>query len=112
MKSLRTWFGLALLAAGIYVGYKLIPPYFNDYQFQDVVESEARMNTYSWTHKSDEDIRAGILKRAEELNVPILPEQIQIARTGNDYTITTDYTVHVDLPIHPVDLNFHATSKK
>ncbi len=113
MKSLRTLIGLFILGAAVYVGYRLIPPYFNNYQFQDAIETEARMNTYGTARKSDEEIRAGLVRTAAELDVPIRPEQILIERPGGrEYVISADYTVHVDLPVYPVDLNFHNSSKK
>ncbi len=112
MKSLRTLIGLLILGSAVYVGYRLIPPYFNNYQFQDLVESEARMNSYSSFKKSEDDIRAGIIKKAADLDIPLRPEQVVIDRTGNDYVITADYTIHVDFPVHPVDLSFHNSSKK
>lgn len=112
MKSWRTVLGLVILAGGVYVGYRLVPPYFNNYQFQDVVESEARMNTYGAVRRSDEELRATIVKKAAELDIPLRPEQVTIERNGTGYVITADYTIHVDLPLHPVDLNFHTSSKK
>ncbi len=112
MKSWRTVLGLLVLAGGVYVGYMLIPPYFNNYQFQDAVESEARMNTYGAVRKSDEDLRAGIIKKAAELDIPLRPEQVTIDRNGTEYVITADYTIHVDFPVHPVDLSFHTSSRK
>ena len=112
MKTLRMLFGIFVLVAAVYVGYHLFTPYFNNYQFQDAVETEARMNTYSSVRKSDEEIRDGLLKKAEELDVPVTRDQIRIDRRGREYIITADYTVHVELPVYPVDLNFHNASKK
>ncbi len=112
MKTLRTLLGVLILVGAVYVGYRLIPPYFNHYQFQDVVESEARMNTYGGVRKSEDDIRAGIIRKAADLDIPLRPEQITIDRSGADCVITADYTIHVDLPVHPVELDFHTSSKK
>ena len=43
MKTLRAILGVALVVGGTYYGYLLIPPYFNNYQLQDYIESEALM---------------------------------------------------------------------
>ncbi len=112
MKRVRALFGLLLVVGGFYVAYKLIPPYFNNYQFQDVIETEARENTYSGYPKSEDDVRTRVYRKAQELDVPIRPEQIQVSRNGPEYVITADYTVHVDLPVYPLDLQFHASSQK
>ncbi len=113
MKRLRALFGLVLVVGGIYLLYELIPPYFNNYQLQDVVESEARIATYGSVRKSDQEIRDGVYKKALDIGVPITPEQIQVQRGGgSEIVISADYSVHVDLPLHPVDLDFHASSKK
>jgi hypothetical protein len=112
MRTIKALFGLALVVVGVYVAYKLIPPYFNNYQLQDVLENEARMNSYSGIQKSEDDIRNVIIRKAQDLDVPLTPEQVKITRAGTDWVITTDYTIHVDLPVYPMDLQFHASSKK
>ena len=112
MKRLRALLGLLLVVGGVYVAYKLIPPYFNNYQFQDAVETEARENTFSGFPKTEEDIRNRVFKKAQDLDVPVRPEQIQVVKNGTEYIITADYTVHVEMPLYPMDLQFHASSKK
>ena len=112
MKRLRALFGLLLVGGGFYVAWMLIPPYFDNYQFQDIIENEARQNTYSGYPKSEEDIRTSVFKKAQDLEIPIKPEQIQVSRKGPEVVISADYTVHVDLPLYPVDLEFHPSSRK
>jgi uncharacterized protein DUF4845 len=89
--------------------WRLVPPYFNNYQLQDTITDEARMNTY--TPKSAEAIRDTIWKKCKELDIPVKPEQINVQRDGQSVSIWLDYTVHVDLPLYPVDLAFHPSSK-
>lgn len=110
MKSLKTLIGIFVVVAVFYVGYKVVPVYFNYYQFQDAVESEARLQTYST--KSEADMRETMWKKAQELEIPLdSPEQIKVERSSNSVSISTEYTVHIDLPIHPFDLNFNPNSK-
>ena len=109
MKTLRALIGVAVLAALIFVGFKVIPPYFHAYQFEDVVAEEARLGTYST--KSEADIREIVAKRAADLDLPIQPDQIVVNRGSNSVDITVDYTIHVDLPGYPMDLKFHTASK-
>src|SRR5512146_1545899 len=112
MKSLKALLGLGLVVAAVYVAYELVPPYFNNYQLQDVLEGEARVNSYSGIRKSEDEIRETILRKAKDLDIVLQPEQVKVARAGSEWVISADYTVHVDLPLHPVDLEFHPNSKK
>ena len=104
---------LALLAAAVYVGAQVIPPYFANYEFQDTLNNEARLGSYS--NKGEEVIRDAVFKRAQELELPITKEQIKVERNGPQgngaVLIETEYSVHVDLPGYPLDLNFHPQSK-
>ena len=114
MATIKMVLILALLAGMVYVGAELIPPYFANYQFQDALDTEARLGTYST--KGDEVIRDNVFRRAQELELPLTRDQIKIQRTGNgsgngSVFIETSYSVHVDLPGYPMDLEFHPQSK-
>lgn len=109
MKNLRALFGLAILVAGGYAGWKLIPPYFSNYQFQDTVENMAKFETY--TKRTEAEITRDLARKAEDLEIPLTAEQIHVQRTPNGVTIWAEYEVHVDLPGYPVDLKFHPASK-
>jgi len=113
MGTIKLILGFAVMAAVIYGGAMLIPPYFSNYQFEDAIETEARMSTYST--KPEDAIRESVFKKAQDLEIPIGKEQIKVQRFGPQGTgsilIETQYTVHVDLPGYPVDLNFHPTTK-
>jgi hypothetical protein len=104
---------LALLATSVYVGAELIPPYFANYEFQDTLDTEARLGTYST--KGDDVIRDAVFRKAQDLEIPVSKDEIKVQRTGNlgngSVVIETDYTVHVDLPGYPMDLHFHPQSK-
>lgn len=73
----------------------VLPPYFANYQFKDDVAQEARFANVSNPPKSDEDIRANLMRKANEYGIPIKPETIQITRTGSDILINIPYTVDV-----------------
>jgi hypothetical protein len=113
MSTIKLILVLGLLVAGVYVGAELIPPYFSNYEFQDTLDTEARLGTYST--KADDVIRDAVFKRAQDLEIPVTKDDIKVQRTGNGgggaVTIETDYTVHVDLPGYPLDLHFHPESK-
>ena len=113
MGTIKLILVLGLIGGLCYVGVQVIPPYFANYEFQDSLDTEARMGTYSV--KGDDVIRDAIFKRAQELELPITKDQIKIQRTGpsgnGSVFIETEYSIHVDLPGYPLDLNFHPQSK-
>ena len=109
MKALRALLGIAVIVVVVYLTFALVPPYYNNYQFQDEITTEARMNTY--TQKTEDDMREYIWRRAKEFNIPITREQINVRREGLSVAIWVDYKVHVDLPGYPLDLQFHPTAQ-
>jgi hypothetical protein len=109
MRRLKALFGLLVVVAVFYSAWMLLPPYVNNYQFQDDLRSEALMNSY--TTKSDQDIRNTLAKKAAEYDIPLKPDQINVVRNGAELSIWADYTVHVDLPGLPLDLKFHPATK-
>lgn len=113
MSTVKLLLGVAVIAAVVMVGVQVLPPFLNNYQFQDALNNQAMAATY--TTKSEDDIREIAYKTAKEMDIPIKPEQIKVMRAGSLGTgtlvIEADYTVHVDLPGYPLDLNFHAATK-
>jgi len=113
MGTIKLILVLGLLGGLAYVGAEIIPPYFANYEFQDTLDTEARLGTYST--KGDEVIRDAVFKRAQELELPLTRDQIKVQRTGGPGTgsvlIETSYSVHVELPGYPMDLDFHPQSK-
>jgi hypothetical protein len=112
MGSLKMVFGIFTIVAVVYLIAELAPPFFSNYQFEDAIKTEAQMGTYST--KGDDTIRDAVYKKAQELNVPVVREQIKITRVGSAYngsvTIEAPYTVHLSLPGYPLDLNFDPSS--
>jgi hypothetical protein len=109
MKQIKALLGLFVVIAGFYVAFKLMPPYYNQLQFQDAVDAEARDQSY--THNTEDDIKNLVLRHAHENDIPVTLDQIQVRRDGAEVVINVDYVVHVDLMVTPVDLKFHAGSK-
>ena len=108
-ERISPFIGLALVGVGIYLGYMLLPPFFNNWEFQDSVESEARLDTYNT--KPEADIRKDLMRAARENNIPITDDMLNVVRSAYGVQISAAYVVHVDLPGYPVDLKFNAASK-
>ena len=100
---------LAVFAAMIYVGVKVIPILVNSYQFQDAMESTARFASVN--RQSTEDIRAAVLKEAQSEEISIAPEDIHIRDDAGHVEIGADYSVTVDLRVYQWTLNFHPSAR-
>jgi uncharacterized protein DUF4845 len=110
MQRMKAVLGIFVVVAAFYLAWKLMPPYFNNYQFQDDLEQEARQAVYTPT-RTEQQIRDNVMKLARSEDIPIKPEDIKIQRGYETIVISVDYTVHIDLPIHPLDLHFQPTTK-
>jgi hypothetical protein len=109
MKELKSIFGLLLLLVGGFVLYKVLPAYWGDFKLSRMLEEKAI--SYTYTNKSESAIATDIAQQANELNVPLSPEQVTVQRGAGDLTISTEYSIHVDMPFYPLDLNFKTASK-
>jgi hypothetical protein len=113
MGTIKLIFGIFVIGAGIYLGAEMIPVYYSNYQFQDDVKTEATLETY--TSKPEDAIRDAIFKKAQSLDIPLTKDQIKVQRHGTQgtgsLTISAPYTVHLDLPVYPLDLHFDASTE-
>jgi hypothetical protein len=113
MGTFKMLLGVFVIVAGVYVGAKVVPPYFENYQFQDWIKDEATRDTYA--QKSETDIRTAVFRKAQDLDIPIAEDKIQVQRQGMQFNgvviIRAAYVVHVDLPGYPMDLHFDASTE-
>jgi hypothetical protein len=95
------------------VGFKLIPPYFSNYQFEDSIKTEATQSTYST--RSEDDIREASMKEARGYDIALTPKEVHVSRAGGFGTgtlaIEVDYSVPIDLPGYSTTLEFHPSTK-
>jgi len=89
----------------IYTGVKVIPLLVNNYQFQDAMQSTARFASVN--RQTNEDIRAAVLKEAQNEDIPVQPSDIHIKGDSQHVEISADYSVTVDLMVYSWTLNFH-----
>ena len=109
MGKVKTLIGVLVIAALFYVGWSLIPPYFHNYALRDDLDEIARRNAYT-PQKTDDDLRAQVIKQASDESIILKEDQITITRTGDGLAISVHYKVHVDMLLHPMDLEFTTNS--
>jgi YbbR domain-containing protein len=102
-------FALAFLAAVIFCCFKIIPVYVNNYQFQDYLQEE----TPFWLTQraSVETIRGNILAKAQDLDLPMVAEQVKVEASSARVTVNIDYAVPVDLKVYTLQLHFTASAQ-
>jgi len=108
MGKVKGLIALLIIFGGIYVGWKLIPPYFHYYEFRDDLDEIARRN--SFTHRTDDEVRASVIQQASTLSIPLKEDQVKVNRNIDGMGISVHYQIHVDMIVHPVDLDFTVNS--
>ncbi len=98
---------LLILGAVVYVCYKVIPIYLNNYQLEDRMQTEARFAVVN--RKSEEAIRDVVYREIQERDIPARREDIRVQSTQRNVHISVDYTVTVDLRVYQLHLHFTPT---
>jgi hypothetical protein len=113
MATLKLIFGVAILAAMVLVGIKVIPPYFSNYELEDSIKTEALQATYST--RTEDDVREAIIKQARNYDIALTPKQVHVTRVGGNgngsLAIDAEYSVPIELPGYSTTLDFHPSSK-
>jgi uncharacterized protein DUF4845 len=104
LKRLTAIFWIAVLGVGGFVLYKVLPAYWNNYHVKEMIEDQAVY--YTNYPRSDDEIRMLVAQKAQDYDVPLAPEQVDVQRTSGKLSISVAYRVHIDLPGYPFDLNF------
>jgi hypothetical protein len=108
MGKLKGLIFLGIVAAGVYVGWNVIPPYFNNYQLQDDLDDIARRNSYTQTN--EDGVKQIVITKAKADDVTLKEENITVTRGAEGLGISVHYHVHLDMVVRPVDLDFTANS--
>lgn len=100
---LGTLFGLSVLALTIYLGYKVIPVMVNAYAFRDFIEQETR---FAALRNKDEEVAKRVLRKAQELELPVQAKNINVQRITGRFDITVRYVVPIDTPVYTYNWQF------
>ena len=113
MSTVKLIIGLIVFALLAVVGFKVVPVYFANYQFEDAIKNEALQSTYST--RSEDDIRESVIKQARSYDIPLTPKQVRVTRVGanitGSLTIDVEYSVPIDIFGYSTTLEFHPTTK-
>jgi hypothetical protein len=86
--------GLILLGLAIFIAWKMIPVKVKAAELRQTVVDEAKS---AGTH-GDDRIKAAILAKAKEDDLPVTDQDIYIARGNGEITVRVTYTIPVAFP--------------
>jgi hypothetical protein len=113
MATLKLILGLGMIVAVVFLGFKFIPVFLSNYEFEDFMKEEALHSTYGTG--SEEEIRDRVVKHARDYDIDLTAKQVHVTRTGangtGSITIAVEYSVPVNLPGYTMTLDFHPSSK-
>ncbi|HVR38754.1 MAG TPA: hypothetical protein VMU84_06635 [Thermoanaerobaculia bacterium] len=95
--------GLLLLLIAIFVAYKMIPVKVKAAEMRQTVVDEAK----SAGLHNDNVIRKSILAKAEELDLPITTDDVEIVRKNSNIKVDVSYVVPVEFPGFTYQWKFH-----
>ena len=106
--SISAILSLLFVGALIFLAFKLLPPYINNYQFQDELENMVRTATYSPV--SEQDIRQTVMKQAREMGIVLDDRQVVVQKAKSSVDISVQYEITVDLMVREVVLSFQPSA--
>jgi hypothetical protein len=107
---LKTVLALVILGAASYAGLEVFAPYYACAQLADKMRQQARFAQVD--QPSTEQLRDIIFTEAENRDIPLRPEDIQIDNSPSGVLIAADYHVTVDLHLCHLRLHFHPSSDR
>lgn len=98
---------LIILASMAVAAVKVAPPYVDNYQLQDAINTEAQFAESGYPKKTPDQIQQDVAKKAEDLGIPADPQDIQLDLTNGNVSISLEYSVPIDLYVYQFTLQFH-----
>lgn len=97
-------FGLMVLAVTVYLGFKILPVMINAYAFRDYIETETR---FAALRNKDEEVIKRVVRKAEELDLPVTTKNITVNRSQVYFDIKVDYTIPIETPVYTYNWVFN-----
>lgn len=99
----------AILVIGVFVAFKIVPPFVAEYQLNNKMDEQAR---FAVVNRYPEDrIRDIIFKEVQELDIPAKREDIKVTATQQVVRISLTYSVPVDFFVYSTELHFSPSSE-
>lgn len=85
---------LLILLAVAFIAFKMVPVKVKAAEFRQELVDEAK----SGSLRNDKQIRANLMDKAAELNLPLQDQDLKIQRSRSQITIEASYVVPVEFP--------------
>ncbi len=98
-----------ILVVGVFVAFRLVPLYVNEYQLQDKMNEQAKfavVNRYS-----EDQVRDILYKVIQDLDIPAKRDDIKLTTTNHGINISVTYTVPVDFFVYKTEITFSPVSE-
>lgn len=113
MGTVKALIGFLAIVGLIYCGFQVIPPELANYSFQDDLHNIAMVGG-SNPHMTDQELIDSIIKKAQEHQLTLTPEQVTVQRIGTPGApavyVAADYSVPVSLPGYSFTMHFTPSS--
>ena len=113
MGTVKAILGILLIIGVFYFGFQIIPPEMTNYSFQDDLRNIAMVGGAN-PHQTDQDLIDAVMKKAQEHQITLAPEQVTVQRIGTPGApavyVAADYSVPVNLPGYSFTLHFTPSS--
>jgi hypothetical protein len=113
MGTVKAILGLLLIIGVIYSAFQIVPPELTNYSFQDDLRNIAMVGGAN-PHETDQELLDSIIKKAQEHQITLAPEQVTIQRIGTPGApavyVAADYSIPVSLPGYSFSLHFTPSS--
>jgi hypothetical protein len=113
MGTIKAIVGFLVVVGVIYAAFQIIPPELSNYSFQDDLRDVAMASAANF-HLTDEDIQQQVIKKAQEHQITLAPEQVTVQHIGTPGApavyVAADYSVPVSLPGYSFSLHFTPSS--
>ena len=100
----RLILGIGVLGGFVAIIGFLTPVYLDDMRLHEYVVSLERAPEARTT--PDEILRAEVIARAHQLDLPVHPNDVQVVHDAGKVKIGMRYMVEINLALYPVDLHF------
>ena len=98
--------GFGVLGGLVAVLISLAPVYLDDYRLRGYMKTLVQQTA------SDEELRAQVLARAHQLDLPVKGSEITISHPDGRQKLEAKYVVEMNLALYQVDLHFHPHAER
>ena len=95
---------LLVLGLATLIAWKAVPVKIQSSQLYDFMDEQAK---FAAARTPPDDIAKAILKRAQELDIPIERGDIHVSRDGDRIFMEVEYTVPLEFPGYTYQWHFH-----